>query len=141
MDPKEFCDLFEFAGEVGYGGSTADVIPHPPTVGMEIEDEDGSTFRLSFTDVPMNRIGLAITRRFSAEPEKAENFLMRYFAFSDLKRDKRMKKFIKKAPKGLIAISEAVLRAAALCPMTRLRFESAEFFALAERLLEEEEST
>lgn len=142
MEPKEFCELMEFASEVGYGGAVSDVIPHPTSVGAEFEREDGSRMSFHFTDVPENRIGIAITRRFRAEPQKGQNFLVRYMAFTDLGCDKRMKPFVKKGPKGYISINEAVFHAAALSPVTtKMRFDRAAFFALATKIRKDDEST
>jgi hypothetical protein len=142
MEPKEFCDLMQFASEVGHGDATADVIPHPTTLGAEFEREDGSIMGFHFTDVPMNRIGIAITRRFRAEREKGWNFLVRYIAFTDLNKDRRMKSYVRKGPAGYLSINEAVLHAAARSPLTpKMRFDRDAFFALAAKIRKEDEPT
>jgi hypothetical protein len=118
FDPLEFRLTLMFAMEAGK-------IPSPgfrPTdMKLRLKDKDGSVETLQFTDIPINRFGMAVLRRYGKQTEKASSFMFRFFALNDLIRSGQLSPdYYRPAPKDgePSEIHDAVLEVAATLPLS-----------------------
>jgi hypothetical protein len=81
FDPVEFQFAFTYATEVSHAPAT--ILNNPKDVKIHLKTE-GKTKRFTFTDIPMNRLGFAMTQRFKNDATKFSSFMWRWFAFIEL---------------------------------------------------------
>jgi hypothetical protein len=81
FDPVEFQFAFSYATEVSHGPATMLNDPKDAKISIKIGQK---TKHFTFTDIPMNRLGLAMTQRFKNDSLKFSSFMWRWFAFIEL---------------------------------------------------------
>lgn len=81
FDPVEWQFVFTYAVEVSHAPAT--VLNKPTDYKIRIRDKKKSNTYV-FNDIPMNRLAIAMSQRFTNEKIKYYSFMWRWFAFVDL---------------------------------------------------------
>ena len=81
FDPTEFQFAFAYAVEVAHAPAT--ILHNPRDLKFSLK-KGRKTQRYTFTDIPMNRLGMAMVQRFRDDKVKYFSFMWRWFAFIDL---------------------------------------------------------
>ena len=111
-------DELQYAISVG-SAAAAGKIPKSGVGGMGVDildDETGETNRYELTDIPANRMAIAVRDQFSRE--KFPAVMMRSWALGPLLDDERMKPYIRQeSDDGSFEMHEVVLEVAAVMPL------------------------
>jgi hypothetical protein len=81
FDPLEFRLTLMFAMEAGRKPSPGF---RPTELKLRLKEEDGTSKTLQFTDIPINRFGVAVLQRYGRRTKKYSSFMFRVFALMDL---------------------------------------------------------
>jgi hypothetical protein len=81
FDPLEFRLTLMFAMEAGRKPSAGF---RPTELKLRLKEEDGTSKTLQFTDIPINRFGVAVLQRYGKRTKKYSSFMFRVFALMDL---------------------------------------------------------
>lgn len=81
FEPVEFQLAFAYATEVGH--SPATLLNRPTDAKISLK-RGGKIERLTFKDIPMNRLGIAMVQRYQNDQKKFFSFMWRWFAFIEL---------------------------------------------------------
>ncbi len=134
VDPEQFA----FALQLGSAASTYRMpMESPSKMGVGLEMPDGTVQQIRFTDVPLNRLALAIREHFGPDRKTFASVMTRFFALQRLWKNNRMKKWVRKVEgePGAREVNEAVFTAAAtLAVNAQGRFDENLFFKKVEEI-------
>lgn len=94
--------------------------PNPQEFGLDIEDDDGSVIRLSFTDRAENRGMLAVKKEFP-DPAEFQAMGVRLMTLGEIMNDRRLRRWglVRDGETSQIEIHPAVSSALATAPFRR----------------------
>jgi len=139
LDRDKFVDAFHHAYKAA--AFPGNPFPDPTEKGLTIDNEDGTASRLSFTDVPENRVAFAILQRYTDDRMFGMIFLMRYMSLGQVWGDPRCERWKRIGDDGQEEINEATIHAAAVAPMTdQMLFDLDRYFEIVEEIYNEDEN-
>src|SRR6185437_15070800 len=127
IDPERF----KFAmGVFGAAAALKGPAPNPTQFSVNIQDDDGSITKVSFTDRPENRGILALKQQFS-DSDEFESMSFRILILSDVLRDERLSKMgVIRCEDGEMEVHDSVIFALATAPFRKSgKLDKSAFFA------------
>jgi hypothetical protein len=137
-DPKDFVSAIKYGGAVS-SGEVPDQERNPSD--FKIRTETGT---LSLTDIPMNRFGMSMARRFRGDESAYRTFMWRWMALGAITADPEAPDEFFRGEGREREMHPAIAHAAAVVPLRdKLQFDPPEFWdqvRVIAKELEEQES-
>jgi hypothetical protein len=140
-NPDEFIPLdeeeFEFVMQLASAaGAYRMPMESPQKQGISLLKEDGSITELRLTDIPENRMAMAVRDHFEGEPDRDQRFksgMLRVMAFGEMASSPRLAEWVRKEEGE---VHQVMIHAAARAPLTgKLRFDEDAFVKIVEELI------
>ena len=133
MDGDEFRQVLEWAAEIAYG-CAPDSVANPSEKQIHMDMGDGSIGTIQFTDIPQNRLVMAVSQHYRSNRPKFYSFMFRVWALMPILQGGLPPEYARQEGNGQ-AIHDAVFEVAATLPLTkRGEFHRARFLAELRRI-------